>query len=171
LIYTNILSTALGACHQGAAIEGLCLTGSRRNETSSYNTFYHNVSATDTPNAIDVPGVLGYTLIAGGDLIVPSAMEFSTSPTSNVAVPIFYPGWDRYSMVEFDERGEMYIEAYQDDTVSPPTYYPTPLKVKNWYICVTRWGYTYSTLVWKIGLTCEPQNPSCQKVVVERVWL
>jgi hypothetical protein len=102
---------------------------------------------------------------------VPSAMEFYISPTSNVAIPIIYPGWDKYSTVEFDECEEMYLSAYQDDTVSPPVYFEPSKKVKNWYVCVTRWAYTYSTLVWKVGLTGEPQNPSCVKVEVQRVWL
>jgi hypothetical protein len=36
---------------------------------------------------------------------------------------------------------------------------------------VTNWAYTYVTLTWKIGLTSEPQNPSCQKVEVQRVFV
>lgn len=102
---------------------------------------------------------------------VPSAMRLSTSEVSNVAVPIFLPGESPYSLVLFDDCGSMYISAVQDDTVTPPKYFDPALKVMNWYICLTRWSYTYETLVWKVGLTGEPQNPSCEKVAVERVWV
>jgi hypothetical protein len=156
----------------GAAIEGLCLTSQRRNDqATTYTTFYHNVSASDEPNAVDTLGVLVYVLYGGGGLVVPSAMRLSITPTSNVGIPIFSPGYTEYSTLNFEQNGSMYIEAYQDDTVSPPINFQTPLKVKNWYMCLTRWSYTYNTLVWKIGLSDQPQNPSCQKVEVERVWL
>jgi hypothetical protein len=129
------------------------------------------VSASDAPNANDTPGVLAYVLRAGGGLEVPSAMELSVQFTSNVAIPIISPGWDEYTSVYFDECGGLYIPAYQDDTVSPPSYFPDTLKVRNWYVCLTRWSYTYTTFAWKVGLTGEPQNPSCQKVEVQRVWI
>jgi hypothetical protein len=158
--------------YAGAAIEGLCLTGNRRGDPAvTYTTFYHNVSASQAPNAVDTSGVLVYVLYGGGGLVVPSAMRLSTNPTSNVGIPIFSPGQNEYSTLSFEQSGSMYIEAYQDDTVSPPTNFEKPLKVKNWYLCLTRWSYLYNTLVWKTGLTGQPQNPSCQKVEVERVWL
>jgi hypothetical protein len=174
LSHTNTLSTALGACHQGAATEGLCRTGERRNDTArTYTTFYQNVSywGSDLPNAANRGGVLAYNLRIGGDMLVPSAMHISLDPLSNVGTPIFLPGWNRYSLVNFDECGGLYIEASQDDTVTPPSLYDPPLKVKNWYVCLSRWAYTYESLIWKVGLTGEPQNPSCQKVEVERVWV
>jgi hypothetical protein len=162
----------LGACHAGAAIESLCLTSEKRNDTAStYTTFYHNVSASDEPNAIDTAGVLAYVLRAGGGLEVPSSMQLSNQLTSNVAIPVISPGWDDYTAVYFDECGSLYIPAYQDDTVSPPESFPGTMRVKNWYVCLTRYTYTYTTLAWKVGLTGEPQNPSCQKVEVERVWV
>jgi hypothetical protein len=115
--------------------------------------------------------VLAWVLHAGGGLNVSSAMSFSSGDVSNIAVPIFMPGEPPYTLVSFGECGSMYKEAYQNDTVSPPEGFSPPLKVMNWYICLTRWSYTYVTLVWKVGLTGEPQNPSCQKVDVERVWV
>ncbi|KAF1844587.1 uncharacterized protein K460DRAFT_429333 [Cucurbitaria berberidis CBS 394.84] len=166
---------ALGACHQGAAVEGLCLTGDTIDDPAvSYTTFYHNVSSSEnaTVNANDTLGVLNYILTIGGGINVPSAMKFSQSPGSNIADPIFSPGWDDFTPIAFDEEcGSAYIPIYQDDTVSPPSYYNPTLKLKNWYICLTRFSYLYTTLVYKFGVTGEPQNPTCVAVEVVRVWV
>ena len=70
----------------------------------------------------------------------------------------------------FEEDGCLYIDASRDDTVSPPVYFDPDRHVKNWYICLTRYSYLYTTLSWKVGLTGTPQNPSCQKVDVIRVY-
>ncbi|KAF2633413.1 hypothetical protein BU25DRAFT_328705, partial [Macroventuria anomochaeta] len=167
-------STALGACHQGAAIEGLCPTGETvQVPPSSYTTFYHNVSsaANESAGAANAEGVLSWILRAGGNLTVPSAMSLPPGDlTSNVINPTFFPGVDRYNPVAFEEDGCLYIQTALDDTVSPPSYYNPNLKVKNWYICLTRWSYLYQTLSWKVGVTGSPQNPSCQKVDVIRVF-
>jgi hypothetical protein len=171
--FTDAGSAAFGACHEGAAIEGLCPTGERLNDTaSSYTTFYHNVtSSADSANAQDSPGVVNWILHAAGNLSVPSAMSIYTSELSNVGVPIFAPGPTPYSAVSFDECGKMYIETTLDDTVSPPEYVGEGIKVYNWYVCLTQWSYLYTTLVWQIGRTGEPQNPSCQAVNVTRVFV
>ena len=164
----------LGACHQGAAIEGLCLTGENiEDPASSYTTFYHNVSSSENAaaNANDTLGVLNYILTAVGGLTVPSAMDFYQHPGSNLADLIFSPGWDDYRPVSFETCGSMYIPIYQDDTVSPPAYYEPTRKLKNWYICLTRFSYLYNALVFKIGVTGEPQNPTCELVEVLRVWV
>ncbi|KAF2128961.1 hypothetical protein P153DRAFT_367259 [Dothidotthia symphoricarpi CBS 119687] len=167
--------TALGACHQGAAIEGLCRTDVTLDDpATSYTTFYHNVSSAQnySSNAFDTDGILSWVLSANnGALLVPSAMSLSENVGTNIAIPIFMPGWDKYDLVAFEETGSMYISVYQNDTVSPPTYYSPTLKLKNWYVCVTSYSYTYETLVFKIGVQGVPQNPSCTKVDVERVWV
>lgn len=166
-------STALGACHQGAAIEGLCPTGETvQDPPSLYTTFYHNVSSArnEEPDAANADGVLSWVLRAGGNLTVPSAMAMSPYLTSNVVNPIFHPGESPYTLIAFQEDGCTYVTASQDDTVSPPVYYDPSLKLKNWYVCLTRWSYLYQTLSWKVGVTGEPQNPSCQKVDVIRVF-
>jgi hypothetical protein len=86
-MFNNILtliSHALGACHQGAAQEGLCLT----NDTLAtlahpYTTFYHNTTFYnhDNPkNANDTAGVLNWSLnYNNGAGSVSSAMA-STTP-------------------------------------------------------------------------------------------
>lgn len=97
-------------------------------------------------------------------------MSLYQPPGSNVADMVFRPGYETYTTLSFDDTEGLYIPVYQDDTVSPPTYYNPTLKLKNWYICLTRYAYQYQTLVWKIGVTGEPQNPSCYPVEIERVW-
>lgn len=97
-------------------------------------------------------------------------MSLPISTSSNIANPMFYPGTDNYEVIAFEEDGCAYIKAQLDDSVSPPTWFNPSYKMKNWYICLTRWSYLYDTLSWKVGLTGEPQNPSCQKVDVVRVF-
>jgi hypothetical protein len=97
-------------------------------------------------------------------------MFLSYSSTSNVANPTFFPSASNYNLIAFEEDGCMYMSTGLDDTVSPPAYFNPNKKVKNWYICLTRYSYLYQTLSWKVGLTGEPQNPSCQKVDVIRVF-
>ena len=97
-------------------------------------------------------------------------MSLSLSATTNIANPTFFPGVTKYDVIAFDDDGFAYISAGLDDTISPPSYYSPNRKVKNWYICLTRWSYLYETLSWKVGLTGDPQNPSCQKVDVVRVF-
>ncbi|KAH5047246.1 hypothetical protein HBI75_004900 [Parastagonospora nodorum] len=164
--------TALGACHQGAAIEGLCLTGEKVSDPASlYTTFYHNVSASTNVSDFDTVGLLGYNLWSGGNIIAPSAMQLSISPTSNVANAIFLPGWYAPSIVLFEASGSMYINVYQNDLVDPITYFEPPLRAKNWYICATKWAYSYETLIWRVSLVGQPQNPACQWVDIVRVFV
>lgn len=114
--------------------------------------------------------MLNWILLAG-DLVVPSAMNFNQNSGSNIADLVFSPGYAAYKLVAFEECGSMYIPVYQDDTVSPPGYYDPTLKLKNWYVCLTRYSYLYTSLVFKIGVTGEPQNPSCVAVEVTREWV
>ncbi|KAL5118767.1 hypothetical protein ACEQ8H_003270 [Pleosporales sp. CAS-2024a] len=164
--------TVLGACHQGAAIEGLCFTGRGINETATpYTTFYYNISSYSSTNSFyDNDGLLGWNLNTTS-LLVPSAMRLSKSPTSNVANAVFSPGWSDPSLVSFDAAGYLYIKATQNDLVDPVGYWDPPLHVKNWYICSTLWSsYRYDTLIWKIGLQGQPQNPACQYVEVFKMY-
>ncbi|KAJ4369911.1 hypothetical protein N0V83_005675 [Neocucurbitaria cava] len=159
----------------GAAIEGLCLTDSTvQDPVASYTTFYHNVSSSEnaTANANDTLGVLNWILTIGGGLNVSSGMSFSQQPGSNLADLIFSPGFDTDNRpVAFESCGHMYVPVYQDDTVTPPGSYGPPRKLMNWFICLTRFAYLYESLVFKIGVTGEPQNPTCVAVDVERVWV
>tara|TARA_R110002003_G_scaffold119_5_gene10581 strand:- start:5654 stop:6160 length:507 start_codon:yes stop_codon:yes gene_type:complete len=150
----------------------LCYSGLRSNNaTYPQNYFHHNVSsvAPDQPNAVDRPGVLGYTFESLLGEVRPLSMNIQTGakfvndPTPNIGVPIFDTWYTviPYTLVNFDQCGRM----YRADTENPP------MNVKNWYMCDVRYNYQYETLVWKIGLTSELNNPTCQKVEVERVWV
>ncbi|KAF2640857.1 hypothetical protein P280DRAFT_507439 [Massarina eburnea CBS 473.64] len=173
---STINGTALGACHQGAAIEGACITSDRITDPPrSYTTFYHSEWANEPAN--DLPGILFYNLTLGGSQPnstrqVPSAMQFESIATSDIAWPNFSPKNITNTYVYFaKDCEEMYIPLNLDDTVSPPAYLEKTKKVQNWYVCLTRWSYLYTTLNWKFGVTGKPQNPSCQKVSVYRVFI
>ncbi|KAF2655470.1 hypothetical protein K491DRAFT_692931 [Lophiostoma macrostomum CBS 122681] len=162
--------STLDACHEGAAIEGFC-RGPQITSTPSYgSSFYFNTSTSNSNSkASDVQGVLSYDLVIADNTTVPSSMYLVDTWTSNVAVPILSPGYDPVTEVYFDAQDFMYILSTQDDTVSPAGQKQE--KVKQWYVCTTYYGYTYDTLAWTVGKRAKPQNPTCQKVEVKRVWV
>jgi hypothetical protein len=84
-----------------------------------------------------------------------------------VAIPLFSPSVEYSTPVGFDENGLMNIQNYLDDRVVPPTQ--STKAYYRWYICTTYYGYTYQTLAWVLG-QYPPENPSCQKVEVKRVF-
>lgn len=95
-------------------------------------------------------------------------MTFYIDPSTNVALPLFYPGYGS-TWVSFDSKDLLYVGSNLDDTKNPPTddvsksYY-------RWYVCNYNYqGYTYQTLNWVQG-SGKPQNPSCTKVDVKRVF-
>jgi hypothetical protein len=164
--------TVLGACHSGAASEVVCLTDTPITDEPSYGTiFYYNFSSTTENNYtdLDTRGGLGYTLEAGVGPI-PSRWSLAVDYTSNVAFATIGPGDITYGTFSFDSCGYLYIQKSFDDTVIPPVNIDPVKKLENWYICSMSWAYRYETLAWKIGVTGEPQNPSCSKVRVKRVF-
>ena len=94
-------------------------------------------------------------------------MQLSYDPTTNVAVPLFEPA-DSGTPVGFDASNKMYIQGYVDDTVTPPSE-DTLKDYYRWYVCETYAGYEYTTLAWVLG-SHSPENPSCVKVDVVRVF-
>ncbi|KAF2471237.1 uncharacterized protein BDR25DRAFT_223139 [Lindgomyces ingoldianus] len=167
----TINGTVFGACHEGAAIEGFCRAGTIDDAPERYTTFYHNTSDT-TNSSTDNPGVLSYDFYYSENptMMVPSAMTLSSLPTSDTAIPIIYPDNTTTTYVSFDECGSMYIGSYTDDRTSPPSH--EFLKVYNWYLCTTYYAYTYTTLAWAMGgVGATPQNPTCQKIDVKRVFI
>jgi hypothetical protein len=179
--------TALYACHEGAAskstpfllsphpslthntVEGLCI-GPKfdKKQISSSNTFNFNTSTYDEnpTNQAGKQGLLTWLLI-GGNFQVSSAARLSYDPTSNVALPLFFPGDDDVTQFGFDRNNKLYIRGYNDDTKVPIDVTGKTKDYYRWYICVTRYGYTYTTLAWTLG-NGVPQNPTCQKVDVVR---
>jgi hypothetical protein len=168
---STLNGTFLWACHEGAAIEGLCTSLERQSSTnvSSYAVFYHNTS---TSADFFQSGILGYDLVLSGGAVARSQMILQNSPTTNIAVPLFQPGRSKgATLVNFkDECGSMYILNSVDDTVYPRRLRST--KMFNWYVCTAIVGYEYQTLAWLVGdpRFATPQNPTCQKVDVKRVF-
>ncbi|KAE8443307.1 hypothetical protein EG329_002023 [Mollisiaceae sp. DMI_Dod_QoI] len=156
--------STLSACHEGAAIEGLCLGGSLTSTSVQY-TF--NTSSDATPDPVLGPaGSLNYEL-RGGNFNLSSPLTIPVNPISNVAVPLFTPG-EGTTSVGFDGENKLFVFGYTNDTVSPPTY--ETKAYYRWYVCLTNAGYTYTTLAWVVG-PGSPENPSCVKVDVERVFV
>lgn len=173
---TTLNGTLLYACHEGAAIDGLCRGAiALDDQISLRTTFTHNItSETGINTQPDKPGPLSYNWVIGGGNItqaVESTMRLVTNPSSNVAVPIFFPTITEYQVVYFDDCNSMYIERYLDDAKVPIETPAEPIKDFNWYICSTYYGYRYDTLAWKMGIYGAPQNPTCQSVLVKRVFL
>ncbi|KAF2121238.1 hypothetical protein BDV96DRAFT_640633 [Lophiotrema nucula] len=168
----------LYACHEGAATESLCPGGKPSDEEplQLYAMFHFNTSTSSAnPNDTkwdNIGGILGYDLPYNHDQIQPSAMFLYIQPTSNVALPIITPAESSSTSVFFEECGSMYIKQYYDDTTIPPYANTSEAHIKNWYICDTYYGYHYRTLAWVVGLDSHstPQNPTCEKVDVKRVY-
>jgi len=91
---------------------------------------------------------------------------------SNVALAqIAFTNEGYQTFVAFDKNDLMNILVYQDDTLEPKQeYLETPRALYRWYICETYYtGYHYTALTWVMG-SHSPQNPTCQKVGVKRVF-
>jgi hypothetical protein len=154
----------LYACHEGAAIEGLCLSNSTK--LSSADVFNFNTSsyATPTNSTIGDTGILTW-LLPTSDLSYSSALSLSANPTSNVAVPLFYPGDDDAEQVAFDNKGLLNIQGYLDDSVFP--FNATEVKAYyRWYICETQVGYLYTTLAWVRPSSTFPSFPHIRKLIM-----
>jgi hypothetical protein len=163
---TTINGSALIACHEGAAIEGLCIGAAVVGAPTTTYTFNYSAAAPVDP-AIGVTGLLTYEL-RGGNFNASSPMELIYNPASNVAVPLLTPS-ENGQEAAFDNDNKLSIAQYIDDTMagSPNPYNPKLLY--RWYVCTTYEGYTYQTLAWVLG-SGAPQNPTCVKVDVLRVF-
>ena len=163
---STLNGAALYACHEGAAIEGLCVGAS--GPPSLSNTYNFNYTDQQTPDE-----VLGYTglvtwVLHGGNFNASSSLQLEPQPTTNVAVPLFFPGDQGFASFGFDQEDKLYVLGYLDNTVSPPVY--KTQGYYHWYACITNAGYVYQTLAWTVG-SGAPENPSCQKVDVKRVFI
>jgi len=162
---TTLNGSNLNACHEGAAIEGLCVGSA--SPPSSYNTYNFNYTAQQTPDPkLGYSGLIVWEL-RGGNFNVSSGLELQIPPTSHVGVPLFFPGdANAFTNFGFDKNDKLFIFGYLDNSVSPPVY--TTKAYYHWYACFTNAGYYYQTLAWSIG---HPENPTCVKVDVKRVFV
>ncbi|PVH98042.1 hypothetical protein DM02DRAFT_616072 [Periconia macrospinosa] len=164
-------NTALGACHEGAAVEGLCKTNQTTSDPPTFYTTFYQATSSNSGSTYDTPSILYYNLTISSGTQIPSAMRFSQDYTSDVAIPLFMPGNSTYTPVYVDQDcEELYIPRRVDDSVSPPNPLAPPEKVKSWYVCLTKEAYEYYTLVWHVGGRGSPANPSCEEVQVRRVF-
>jgi hypothetical protein len=161
----------LYACHAGAAIEGLCLVSSLSSLNPASTTFYQNYT-TYSPT-----GPLIWNLpIRINESVdhVSEPMSLSYNPGSNVAVPLFNPGYPSSgNEVGFTSNGSLYIATYYNDSTFQPGVYPNPTgstALTNWFVCSTIvGGYFYQALAWVTAGT--PHNPTCEAVQVIKVDL
>jgi len=171
---TTLNGQYLYACHGGAAIEGLCLTSSLPDPSHYSERFYLNTSGSSTS------GSLVFNLPFGGA----NSTSYESEPlslfletSSNVAVPLFYPGYvaGSYLYVGFSATGSMYVagNAYDDATFKPGVYPvggPGTGNLEHWYVCWTFAGDEYyQALAWVTSGA--PHNPTCEAVTVVKVNL
>ncbi|KAI0998555.1 hypothetical protein K3495_g9641 [Podosphaera aphanis] len=161
----TINGSILYSCHEGAAIQALCLTSSPSDQSSVYRLNYTAQRFVDP--VLGNTGVLTWTL-EGVNFNASTSMKLGYDPTSNVAVPLLTP-MNEGTTIGFDNTAQMYIPGYADDTsllniASIKTY-------RRWFVCDTNAGYKYKTLAWVVGLYSNPQNPTCQKVEVVRRFI
>ncbi|KAF2739621.1 hypothetical protein EJ04DRAFT_508508 [Polyplosphaeria fusca] len=166
----------LASCHEGAGIEALCLAGKpspSKPDPTPGSVYYFNYSTSvETPNAtLGTPGYVTWVL-HGGNFNESQALGLWYSPATNIAIAMFWPGLEYAWGMAFDTNDMLNIQYYVDDTVTPPKAGDTT-GYYNWYACTTYFtGYTYDTLSWVAGDGSQkPQNPSCAKVGVKRVFI
>lgn len=110
----------LGACHAGAAIEQLCLSGTDGTPVN-YNTFTLNVTSSSTDFEI---GPLVW-ILQGSGFNLSSGLSFGQNLHSNVAVPSFTPSYS-YDYVGFDADNKLFIySATYDESSFVAGEYPT----------------------------------------------
>lgn len=172
---TTINGTTLSACHTGAALESLCLSsggGISNPNPIDAATFNFNTS-TDSfiPNAtIGIPGILTWTLETSS-INVPSSVYFNYDPTTDTALPILTPGQERPQILAFDDQDRLNVQGYVDWTSNPPNSTGSVEAYYRWYACQTYYaGYSYRTLAWGLGASA-PENPTCVRVGVKRVFV
>lgn len=85
-------------------------------------------------------------------------MSLDYNPASNVAVPLFEPGYPDLT-VAFDADNRLNIPTYTETGYAP---------IYRWYVCDTSVGYKYKTLAWVVG-SGAPDLPTCCPVEVVRV--
>jgi hypothetical protein len=133
---------------------------SATNETLNYSTlcadvFHFNTSSFQEPtnSSIGDTGILSWDLETTG-ATYGSALTLQANPSSNVGMPLFFPGDTNAQSIAFDANDRLNIQGYLDDSVSPinltaastTAYY-------RWYICDTYFGYAYTTLTW-VSISC-----------------
>lgn len=177
---STLNGTHLYACHEGAAIQGLCTNSSRviregpNPERIAAHTvrFFLNTTAepaqpgTDLSDTERGPGILTWSFV---HMTVSLGMTFYQKWCTNVITPLFTPGSAGTVMVSFDKDDKLFMWNWRDESELPnwANMGYTRKAYYNWYICRTNAGYLLETVTWLTGGV--PLNPSCQKVDIKRV--
>ncbi|KAI0123442.1 hypothetical protein BJ170DRAFT_641838 [Xylariales sp. AK1849] len=162
----------VGACHAGAAIEGLCYSDGDVNSSATYNQFYYNYSSYN-PDTGEVyqPGFITWLLTFSGSDdgldTEPEALVIEPNLSSNVQVALFYPGLDDATYINYyPDNGTLYIDGGPDDSSFNATYPSSTSSLgnlTNFHLCYQyTGGYYYHSIAWVS--TQPPHNPSCQPV-------
>jgi len=166
----SINGSLLYSCHEGASIEGLCLTNTT--EDPSFSTYTHNTSSSAAPTN-SPGGATGWLIwvLQGSSFSETETLTLNINPISNVALPLFWPSVEDSTSVAFDSNDLMNIQGYYDDRVVPIVGSSDYVAYYRWYACLTYFqGYTYETLAWALG-EFQPENPTCKPVNVKRVFV
>lgn len=96
--------SSLFACHEGAAIEGICNAGQLHMIPDASSTFTFNYSDSIPPQdeSLGASGYLTY-LLQGSGFNLSQPMELTILESSNVAHPIFSPS-ETGQLVAFDSK-------------------------------------------------------------------
>lgn len=157
----------LFSCHAGAAIEGLCYGGSDSTNLGESNTFYFNYSGYQQFGDSELGTITWNLAVSDNGSIVndSEALQLYYPSTSNVAVPLFYPGDGTNVALGFDDKKHLFLVSYYDDSTLVPGQYPnsTGMAYYDWVACYQQvGGYFYYAVGWVTG--GEPTNPTCQEV-------
>ncbi|EDU45162.1 hypothetical protein PtrSN002B_006439 [Pyrenophora tritici-repentis] len=166
------IDTTLSACHIGAALESLCLSdadfGSSpttlRPAEFQFNSSIYSQTPDETTSST---GILTWWLRTDADTKYPSSMSFNYDATTDLALPIIFPGDTNAQVLSWDKQDKLTIQGYvrgPNNTGSYQNFY-------RWYACETYYGsYNYKNLAWALGAD-EPENESCVPVTVTRTFV
>lgn len=144
---STINGSSLVACHEGAAIEGLCVGSKLTAANASYSTYNFNYSsALYNPNYTQgIVGELTYTL-RGSNFNESEPMQLLPNVISNVALALFQPSYSA-TQVAFDDHDLLNIQSSLDDTTVPATTNVTKAYYR-WYACQTNSEYHRNLNLW-----------------------
>jgi hypothetical protein len=167
------INNTVSACHTGAGMESFCLLNStetsKESSTFNFNSSIYAQAPSNDPS-LGVPGILTWFLPASNLGPVPSSAYFSNDPSTNLAVPILQTGSSNPQLLAFNDCDELILQSYIDWTANPPKEVE-PYGLNRWYACKTLLlGYEYDNLAWGLGAEI-PDDPTCVKVDVTRVWV
>jgi hypothetical protein len=159
-------------------LESLCLSNSNstsKPDPSPYDTFYFNTTSTSQPpvnhTELGAEGILTWFLPVNDYGNVPSSAYFNYDASTDIAVPILETGIPNgVQRMSFTDQDELILQGFVDWTANPPNYVGS-YGLNRWYACRTYYaGYQYDNLVWGLGAG-KPDNPTCIKVDVKRVFV